>query len=155
MIDLGQRLEQFRHRCREAGVRMTPQRMEIFCELAGVTDHPCVETLRERLRERLPHVSPDTIYRTLARFVSLGLAQQVGVVGGSARFDANAATHPHFFCRICGAVHDIPAGEGDTPNLPDAAETIGAVEQVRLQVWGVCRACTDRDIIPERNRNLC
>ena len=56
-------------RCKEvlkaAGVRVTHQRLEIFREVASSTAHPDAETVFRGVRDRLPTVSLDTVYRTL------------------------------------------------------------------------------------------
>ena len=47
--------------------------MEIFRELAQTGDHPDVETVFKGVRERMPTVSLDTVYRTLWWLKELGL----------------------------------------------------------------------------------
>lgn len=69
-------LARFKDVYRRAGLRLTPQRLEIFRELAESTDHPSVEELHRRLVVKFPTLSLDTVYRTLGT-----LARNVVVYG--------------------------------------------------------------------------
>ena len=46
---LKQQLADFENACRKIALRLTPQRLEIFRELAKATDHPSAEILHQRL----------------------------------------------------------------------------------------------------------
>lgn len=45
-------MTRFEQACRDAGVRLTHQRMEIFREVAQAVDHPDAELVYKRVRER-------------------------------------------------------------------------------------------------------
>ncbi len=142
---LEQRVDRFRIRCREAGLRMTPQRLEIFREVAKTDEHPDVETIRSRIRDRMPNVSADTIYRTLALFEELGLIRRVEVLCDRARFDANTARHHHFVCSRCGRIKDFVGGEIDAYVPPAEVSELGDVSSVHLQLRGICNECKSRN----------
>ena len=72
-LEMRENLTAFEHACRNAGLRLTYQRLEIYGELARSFDHPSVELLHQRLRRKIPTISLDTVYRTLATFAGLGL----------------------------------------------------------------------------------
>jgi Fur family peroxide stress response transcriptional regulator len=55
------KLARFKDACRRAGLRLTPQRLEIFRELAESKDHPSVEELHRRLLVKFPTISLDTV----------------------------------------------------------------------------------------------
>ena len=139
--ELESRIEEFRRHCREAGLRMTPQRLEIFREVARTDDHPDVESVRERVRDRLPNVSPDTVYRTLALFEELGLIRRVELLCDRARFDANTTRHHHFVCSECGRIEDFVSDEIDSYEPPPEVRSLGNVNSVHLHVRGVCNSC--------------
>jgi len=48
-----QRLEIFTEAARNAGVKMTHQRLEIFREIADTREHPDVDTIYQRVRKRI------------------------------------------------------------------------------------------------------
>ena len=136
---VGQRLEQLKAACRNAGMRMTHQRMEIFREVAQTDEHPDAETIFKRVRERMPTVSHDTVYRTLSSLEEMGLVSRVDPVCGRARYDANCDTHHHFICTRCGCINDICLNK-EIP-LPEGIDNLGNAESLHLQIRGVCHNC--------------
>ncbi len=105
--EVARRLERFRATAREAGIKLTHQRLEVFRELASTEDHPDAETVFHGVRERVPTVSLDTVYRTLWLLEDLGLIVTLGPRRERARFDANLDSHHHFICENCGLVRDF------------------------------------------------
>lgn len=125
------------------GLKLTHQRLEVFCELAAAKDHPCAETVWRRVRERVPTISLDTVYRTLAVLREYGLAARVPVDGDMARFDGDTAPHHHLACECCGRIDDLPLGEFDPAVLPDAVSAWGRVRDAQVVVRGICRRCLE------------
>ena len=139
--DVEQRVRGFVERCRERGIRITHQRLEIFRELAKTEEHPSADALFERVRKRLPTVSLDTVYRTLSFFGEHDMISKVGGVGGRARFDANTDPHHHFICSACGLIRDFSCREYDGLRAPPEVLSLGDVKSVRVEVQGVCSQC--------------
>ena len=139
---LGERLAAFRRTLRESGIRLTPQRLEVFCEVAGRGDHPDAETVFREVRRRMPTVSLDTVHRTLQLLKDLGLVVPLGPRHESVRFDANLDYHHHYICARCGLVRDFQSA-GLTPHrIPEAAKRFGSVVSTRVEVRGICESCT-------------
>lgn len=132
----------FERTCREAGIRLTPQRLEIFREVARTGDHPDAETVFVRVREHLPSVSLDTVYRTLWLLNEHGLITTLGPSRARTRFDANLERHHHFICIRCGLTRDFHCDLMDGLEPPSAARSFGRVETMMIEARGVCRACT-------------
>ncbi len=127
--------------CRESGVRATHQRLEVFREVAATEEHPDVETIYERVRRRMPTVSLDTVYRTLAMLEEKGLLKRLELFSGRARFDANTQVHHHFICTRCGKVRDFASEGLDALSTPREAKAFGRVRSLHLQARGVCNEC--------------
>jgi len=142
--DIASRMERFERVCREAGAKLTHQRMEIFREVAATGDHPDAETIHQRVRDRLPTVSLDTIYRTLWLLVDLGMVKTLGSGRERARFDANLDPHHHFVCVKCGLTRDFYSKDFDALALPDSLGEIGRVEATHVEARGVCLDCATR-----------
>ncbi|MDD2469252.1 MAG: transcriptional repressor, partial [Desulfobulbus sp.] len=100
--DFEQRMKHFETVCRDEGIKLTHQRIEIFREVAQTGDHPDADQIFQRVRDRVPHVSLDTVYRTLWLLNDLGLVVTLGASREPTRFDANLKSHHHFVCRQCG-----------------------------------------------------
>ena len=96
---------------RDAGLRLTHQRLEILRAIAADETHPDVVMLYEAVRERVPTISLDTVYRTLATLTERGLISRVSFTPGPARYDANPSRHHHFVCTRCGLVRDVEDDE--------------------------------------------
>jgi Fur family peroxide stress response transcriptional regulator len=134
-------MARFEHVCREAGVRLTHQRMEIFREVAQTGDHPDAEMVYQRVRERMPTVSLDTVYRTLWLLNDHGLITTLGPSRTRTRFDANLSNHHHFVCIRCGLTGDFYSQELDDLELPSSARAFGRIETTLVEVRGICREC--------------
>lgn len=141
--NLEERLRLFTRACRERGLKMTPQRLEIFRELASTTRHPSVESIHQRIRVRMPNVSLDTVYRTLATLQEHGIVSRVEVLDDRARYDANLEKHHHFVCTRCQKVEDVIWPELDGLTLPAEAGDWGEVDRVYAEIRGVCRTCSN------------
>ena len=113
VMDFDQALERFKGISQENGLRLTHQRLEILRELVGAKDHPSAEMVFGRVRKRLPTISLDTVYRTLATFDEYGLIMRVPVTGDQGRFDADTSPHHHFVCQNCKAIYDFLWSEFD------------------------------------------
>lgn len=135
----------FRRTCAQSGIRITPQRTEIFRELARTEEHPDAETVLRRVRRRMSNVSLDTVYRTLYLLEELGLVSRVGILAGRARFDANTERHHHFVCVQCGRVRDFVGPPWEPCPIPQEVEGMGTVRSVHVQLRGVCEACAARE----------
>ena len=142
--ELELRVERFKEALKEAGVKLTHQRMEIFREVAASTSHPSADSLLEALKPRLPMLSLDTVYRTLWLLNDLGLVSTLGPRRESVRFDANLAPHHHFVCVRCGLARDFESYELNTLRIPDSVSEFGTVQATHVEVRGVCSTCMQR-----------
>jgi len=138
------RLEQFVDVCRQKGLKVTPQRLEIFRELASTEEHPTAEEIFSRVKLRMPTVSLDTVYRTLATLQEYGMVTRVEVLDDRGRYDANLVLHHHFVCVECRKVQDLYWPALDRIQPPAAAKSLGEIHQVHAELRGICRACQAR-----------
>jgi Fur family peroxide stress response transcriptional regulator len=120
---------------------VTPQRTLIYTELMTSDDHPTLETIYQRVRRRAPDISFDTVYRTLATFREIGLAQAVDGFGTRMRFDPKCEPHHHFRCVKCQAIVDFTDAEYDALEAPAAIRRRCEVTNVRVTVEGLCGKC--------------
>ncbi len=142
--ELQRRLRTFADTCRAKGLKATHQRMEIFRELAGSDEHPDAETVYQGVRQRVPAISRDTVYRTLATLEEHGLIRRAEAVSGPTRFDANTEQHHHYICTVCGGIKDFRSQALDDLPILDSVKMFGTIESAQVQVRGVCVACAGR-----------
>ena len=138
---VARRLEQFKAACKKAGVKLTHQRLEVFREIAANTEHPDAETVFRGVRERVPTVSLDTVYRTLWLLDGLGLITTLGPRRESVRFDPNLVHHHHFLCVQCGRAMDFESPDLNALPIPASVKKFGSVLATHVEVRGLCAAC--------------
>lgn len=139
--EIEQRMKHFETVCRDGGIKLTHQRIEIYREIAQSGDHPNAEQVFQRVRNRIPTVSLDTVYRTLWLLNDHGLVETLGASRERTRFDANLNSHHHFVCGYCGFTRDFYSNELDNIRLPDSVDFYGEIEATHVEVRGVCRKC--------------
>jgi Fur family peroxide stress response transcriptional regulator len=135
------RLNELIAACRKRKLKVTPQRLEIFRELASDHGHPSVEEIYEKIRVRMPTVSLDTVYRTLAMLADAGVISRVDALGDRTRFDLNLDQHHHFVCLRCKRVEDFYWPDFDNLTLPPDVQKLGEVQSPHVEVRGICAAC--------------
>jgi len=134
-------LAKLRMALKSAGLRMTPQRMEVYREMIRSSGHPGATEVHEGVRRRLPSISLDTVYRTLWKLVELGLLRPLVTTGDRIRFDPVLETHHHFVCTRCGRTIDFTSSELDNLEIPEAARRLGSVLDAHVEVRGICSSC--------------
>jgi Fur family transcriptional regulator, peroxide stress response regulator len=149
--EIQKRLDTFMRACRDAGAKITAQRLEIFREIASSEEHPHAELIHKHVRERLPTISLDTVYRTLWWLSELGLVATLGPNRDRTRFDANLTRHHHFVCTRCGLTRDFHSKALDRLELPEDVAAIGAIEHTQVEVKGICHACAAKPETTSKN----
>ena len=135
------RLKALEEVCRRVGANVTHQRREVLRVIVETDSHPDVRTVFRRVRERMPTISFDTVYRTLSFLEEHRLISRVRLTGERARFDGNHRLHHHFICTTCGRIADFESETLDMMELPREATKLGTPAARQLQVFGVCRRC--------------
>ncbi len=134
-------LANFRQRCQEQGLKVTPKRVFIYEQLINSQDHPSPEALFRRIQEKVPRISLDTVYRTLATFHDMGLVDMVEGFVLTRRFDPNQDNHHHARCTRCQALLDFESPDYDHLKIPASIRPAFNVQRVRVTVEGLCQTC--------------
>lgn len=124
------------------GERLTLQRAAVLAYLQSTDQHPDARLIHDQVSRVLPRVSLGTIYRTLAVLQDAGIIQELKDESVS-RYDANLGGHDHTHCVTCGRVRDVERGRA--PDLANVAADGFQVLSHRLEVYGVCPDCQDRE----------
>ncbi len=136
--------KQFENLCREHGLRITPQRVIIYKELASSKEHPSVESLYEAVRKILPNISFDTVYRTAMSFAEIGLVKVVEGWGEPKRFDPNIRPHHHFRCLKCRKIIDFDFEPFDKLEIPKTLKDKCQIKHKRVVIEGICEQCRNK-----------
>lgn len=104
---LDKRVTNFIDQSKELGLKVTPQRIAIYKELAKTEEHPSTEMIYNNIKDYYPNISLTTVYRTLETFEKMGLISVVNVLYNAARYDANLTPHHHIVCTSCKKIEDV------------------------------------------------
>lgn len=135
-------------RCRERGVKLTPQRLAIFEYLAGYRGHATAEEVYRDVRVCHPNLSFATVYNTLELLAEMGEVRKVIVDELRRRYDVNTEPHQHAVCRQCRCIVDVREDEiGGGALLRQALERVDlagrdfVVEGASVEFTGLCGDC--------------
>lgn len=124
------------------GLKATSQRLAIYGYLISTDTHPSAEEIYNRLKKEHPHMSPATVYKTLASLKKAGLVRELSIGGDCFRYDAALKTHAHLVCKSCHTVTDYCANIiPDDTALKIASDTGFAAEEETIYFYGLCERC--------------
>jgi Fur family peroxide stress response transcriptional regulator len=144
MQDVEAKIEAFRAQCRQAGLKVTPQRTAVYETLLASTEHPSAEAVFREVRRLFPSISLDTVNRTLLTLHEIGLAFVVEGSGDAKRFDANLRTHQHFKCIKCKRIIDFHYEPFDEIDVPKSLRDKFTVLRKTVYLEGFCERCQER-----------
>ncbi len=127
---------------REAGLRLTPQRLAICRYLAGSHTHPTPQEIYRALKPEYPSLSLATVYNTLSALVELGAIHALGDAGDdTTHYDADTAPHINLVCVRCHRIFDLPH-QAVAELEQEAAEHTGfRIFGARVVYYGLCPDC--------------
>lgn len=134
-------LEIFKNRCHQNNLKITPQRTIIYKELMFSNDHPTAEKIYKKVKKKLPHISFDTVYRTVLTFSEIGLVNIIEGRGEPKRFDPNLHNHHHFRCLNCSKIIDFNNESYDQIKIPKEIQNQYKVTQKKVILTGLCDIC--------------
>lgn len=140
---LEKRVDSFINRSRDLGLKVTPQRIAIYKELAKTEEHPSTEMIYNNIKDYYPNISLTTVYRTLETFENMGLISVVNVLYNAARYDANLDPHHHIVCVKCKKIEDV---YDETINYSKLNPNLDDYKILGYSVLfnGVCRDCSSQ-----------
>ena len=131
----------FHEKCREARLKITPQRSAIYASLRNDRRHPSADEIFRRVKKDMPNVSFDTVSRTLLSFADIGLLKVVEGFGRPKRFDPDIKSHHHFQCTKCNKIIDFCDKTLDALEVPKEIKSRFTVTGKKVVVEGICDSC--------------
>ncbi|HDO27780.1 MAG TPA: transcriptional repressor [Bacteroidetes bacterium] len=92
-------------RLRNAGLRVTPQRLEVLLTLSN-SKHPTAEYLIRKVRKKHNSISASTIYNILDTFIGKGVISKIYIPGHVMRYDAMLEKHHHLYDADTNRIED-------------------------------------------------
>lgn len=127
---------------KQAGLRLTPQRLAICKLLAETDEHPTAAQIYQTLKPDYPSLSLATVYNTLEALVGLGVVNALGHAGDDqVHYDADTSPHVNLACVSCHKIVDVPSEhvqhlQGELTNV-SGFRLLGA----RVLYYGICPEC--------------
>lgn len=141
------RVQEFTASLRQAGLRLTPQRLAICCVLAADDAHPTVAQLHKQLSAAFPSLSLATVYNTLNTLVQLGLVYELGNAGdGRKHYDPVVSPHANLICTRCHQIRDLADRALEAVSQRVAERSGYQMQGARIVYYGVCPACKRRRV---------
>ena len=131
----------FEDTCRQAGLKVTPQRRAVYKALVESTEHPSADMVFRKVRADLGEISLDTVNRTLLTLNDIGAAFTVEGSGDAKRYDGNLNAHQHFKCLKCKSVIDFHHKEFDDIKIPKDICKGYRIIRKTVYIEGICDKC--------------
>jgi len=139
--ELKKKMDAFQVRCRQVGLKVTPQRTAVYKVLVKSKEHPSADMLYRKVRKILPNISLDTVNRTLLTLAEVGVAFIVEGSGDVKRFDGCLETHQHFKCIKCKRIIDFHYKPFDNVPVPKSISKKFTVLRKTVYFEGICDLC--------------
>jgi Fur family transcriptional regulator, peroxide stress response regulator len=130
---------------KQAGMRITPQRVAVCKLLAESEEHPTATRVYEQVKAQYPTISLATIYNTLDVLVSLGAVNVLGHAGDdNVHYDADTEPHVNLACVACHKIVDIPSEH--VTHLDTEITKISGYKLLgaRVLYYGLCPDCQSK-----------
>lgn len=136
-------IDQIITRFRDAGFKITPQRLSIFKLLKDNRNHPSAEDIYREILKIHPSISFTTVYKTLQTLRDMGEIQELTIDPERVHYDPEVMEHVHTFCSVCRSIGDLPEEtHGSEFMFPSHRGTENfEVHQVQIHFVGVCGDC--------------
>ena len=124
-----------------SGLRVTNQRLLVLQVIQQGQGHLDADEIYHRAREKNPHLSLSTVYRTLQAFKKLGLIEELHIDEGHHHYEKRSTQHHHLVCLGCGRVVEFqyPSANLIKKNVREARDFEITSSEIRMT--GYCPKC--------------
>jgi len=139
--------ERFNQCLLQRGLKSTQQRAVILETFLATQGHFSTEELYLAIRRHHPRIGYATVYRTLKLLTDCGLAVERQFGDGQARYEPVDAEehHDHLICTVCGSIREFENGEIERLQEVIAQHHGFRMESHRLDLFGVCAQCQQKE----------
>ena len=131
---------------RQAGLRMTPQRLMVMEAVFHHEGHITAEEVHAKVQTRYPYVDLSTVYRTLQVLKEQHMVAKLHAPDGPTQYEALLAGHHHHaVCLTCGAELELSPETLDPIREQLLAQYGFRAELTHMVICGVCRACAEQE----------
>ena len=126
---------------RQAGKRITPQRVLILETMRDAGGHLDADEIYRLARRKAPRLSLSTVYRTLAMLKEAGLVDELHLGEEHLHYEIRGEGHHHLICQSCGKVIEF-----ECPFSQELLRDLGEeydfeITGIHLDLVGYCAEC--------------
>jgi Fur family ferric uptake transcriptional regulator len=128
-----------------AGTRVTGQRAVILDIIRSGKGHLDADEIYRQAREKIPHLSLSTVYRTLQKFKKIGLVDELHLDDSMHLYEVRrTADHHHLVCLGCGRIIEFsyPLASKIKRDVPEARDFEIVNDELRIK--GYCALCRSK-----------
>ena len=126
--------------CREQKTRLTPQRWHVYKALTGMSGHPSVEEIHNKVVKAFPSISLNTVYKALDWMEKNRIAMSVPIRESKKKYCPNPAPHSHIICTDCGDITDSFTNEM-SGLIPDSLKGKYHIVGLSMTLNVICDKC--------------
>ena len=123
------------------GLKPTAPRLAILSACAGETVPLDVHDVAGKVGDQV-HLA--TIYRTLEKFVTVGILERIDFQEGKFRYEFVHAHHHHAVCDSCGKVEDVTDAGIEAIESHIKKNSGFLVIKHTVELFGLCHTCQVR-----------
>ena len=134
--------ESIRRILRQAGKRVTPQRVLILEAILEAGGHLDADEIYRRARQKAPRLSLSTVYRTISVLKEAGVIEELHLGEEHHHYELRGEQgHHHLICQGCGKVVEF-----ECPFSQELLRDLGEgydfeITGIQLDVMGYCAEC--------------
>ena len=99
-------IEDITQKLKDAGLKVTPQRLAILEAVYDLGNHPTADNIIEFIKSAHPGVATGTVYNILDVLVVKGLVKRVKTDKDAMRYDGILDSHHHLYCAETERIED-------------------------------------------------
>lgn len=150
---------QFVESLRQAGHRITSQRVAVCEFLAQTRSHPTPSQVYEAVHSQHPEISRATVYNTLNTLRDLGAIVEISAGSVHTHYETDTSPHINLVCLRCGQVTDFKDELLPNELTNRIFQSTGfRASSLQVQATGFCTDCQEnkreeiRKIFKEKER---
>jgi len=146
-------LEELLAKLKARRYRLTPQRIAIIRILTASALHPGADQVYETVKADFPTTSLATVYKTVTMLKEMGEILELGFGNDGNRYDGKKPyPHPHLVCVKCKKIIDPEVVALGDLSRQVAQMTGFHITGHRLDFYGICPQCQEKESEPSISR---
>lgn len=132
-------VEDLRVKLKEAGLKITPQRIAILEAVYKFENHPTADKIIDYIRKNHPGVATGTVYKVLDTLLGEKLIKRVKTEKDAMRYEGVIEKHHHLYCAKTDRIADYFDAELDQllkSHFEKKGITNFEIEDIILQIKG-------------------